>query len=95
MSAKAISVAWFQLGRIVGTASAVTAIPQDEILLALQRHQTGDWGEVERDDRAENERSLLEGERLVSIYRSLAGVKFYIITEANRLQTTAMLPEDY
>jgi hypothetical protein len=38
---------------------------------------------------------LQEGTRLFSVYRSIAGVKFWIITEADRSATTVLLPEDY
>ena len=39
--------------------------------------------------------SIHGGGRLVSIYRSVRGQKFYIITEWDRSATTVLLPEDY
>ena len=85
----------FNLGRCCITANALARLTHDDVLLALQRHQTGDWGDVDEHDRQENELSLREGFRLLSVYRSAAGVKFYVITEHDRSLTTTLLPEDY
>ena len=38
---------------------------------------------------------LRDGERLLSIYHTLNGTKFYIITEADRSATTILLPSEY
>jgi hypothetical protein len=85
----------FPFGRIVATPNALTQIPNDEILKALSRHLQGDWGTLDADDRNANERALKNGGRLVSAYESARGVKFWIITEADRSVTTILLPEDY
>lgn len=63
--------------------------------MGIQRHQAGDWGEVSEEDRRENELSLKEGFRLWSVYHSRTGLKFWVITEANRSSTSVLLPEDY
>ena len=90
-----MSAAKFPLGRLVATPNALEHIPNPDILAALQRHLTGDWGDMDEHDREENELSLKEGFRLLSVYRSAKGVKFWIITEADRSRTTVLLPEDY
>lgn len=90
-----MSAAKFPLGRLVATPNALENIPNPDIMAALQRHLTGDWGDVDEHDRKENEFSLKEGFRLLSVYRSARGVKFWIITEADRSATTVLLPEDY
>lgn len=90
-----MSAAKFPLGRLVATPNALEHIPNPDIMAALQRHLTGDWGDVDEHDREENELSLKEGFRLLSVYRSAKGVKFWIITEADRSATTVLLPEDY
>ncbi len=61
----------------------------------IARHAAGDWGDLSDEDRAENELSLRQGFRLLSAYHSAAGVKFWIITEADGLATTVLLPEEY
>ncbi len=90
-----MSAAKFPLGRLVATPNALEHIPNPDIMAALLRHLTGDWGDVDEHDREENELSLKEGFRLLSVYRSAKGVKFWIITEADRSATTVLLPEDY
>ncbi len=90
-----IPTAKFELGQVVATPNALELIPQNEILKAIVRHQSGDWGELTKDDRKANDRALSHGGRLLSVYRSVEGVKFYLITEADRSATTVLLPEDY
>ena len=64
-------------------------------LTLLPWHITGDWGELDDHDRAENERSLKTGCRLLSAYRLQDGTKIWVITEADRSATTLLLPEEY
>ena len=61
----------------------------------VQRHVRGDWGDVDREDWEANEASLREGLHLFSVYHDRNGVKFWVITEADRSATTVLLPEDY
>ncbi len=95
MSAKAGTVARFRIGRIVATPNALSRLTQEDILLAIGRHQAGHWGDVDEHDRQENELSLKQGFRLLSVYHSANGTKFWLITEADRSVTTVLLPEDY
>ena len=60
----------------------------------LRRHGAGDWGNLCAADKAQNNRALKEGTRLLSAYE-LAGSKVWIITEADRSYTTVLLPEEY
>ena len=85
----------FALGQTVITANAKAVLPELDVVLALQRHHSGDWGDVDDHDRQVNEDALRSGDRLVSIYKSVRGQKFYIITEWMRDVTTVLLPEDY
>jgi hypothetical protein len=95
MSAIAMPIAKFRLGKIVSTPNALDRLTQEDILLGIQRHQAGDWGDVDEHDRTKNELSLKQGFRLWSVYHAANGVKFWLITEANRRVTTVLLPEDY
>jgi hypothetical protein len=90
----AISAPKFPLGQIVITANANSLLDQVDVQQGLTRHAAGDWGEVPPEDRKENELSLKEGFRLMSVYRS-GSLKFWIITEADRSVTTVLMPEDY
>jgi hypothetical protein len=60
------------------------------------RHITGDWGELDDEDKAANELALAEGYRLLSHY-SFQGDKtrIWVITEADRSATTILFPDEY
>jgi len=85
----------FPLGRVVITAAAAERLDQESVTQGLRRHASGDWGELDEQDRQENEGSLREGLRLLSAYTDAAQVRFWIITEADRSSTCVLLPEDY
>ncbi len=61
----------------------------------LKRHVTGDWGDLDPADRAENELSLRAGFRLLSAYALPDGTRIWLITEADRSATTLLLPDEY
>jgi hypothetical protein len=77
------------------TSGAAAVVPPSEFLRALRRHLRGDWGELDREDRAANDQALLEGRRLLSAYTTETGTKFWIVTEADRSVTTVLLPGEY
>ena len=86
----------FKVGHMVMTPGVETEIPRSELLFALKRHLQGEWGEELCDeDKAANDEALVVGNRLLSAYKTNDGVKFWIITEADRSATTALLPEEY
>ncbi len=85
----------FPLGSTVITHTALAVLTAEDVSLAIERHASGDWGDLDDEDRAENERSLRDACRLFSVYHSASGVKFYVITEHDRSVTTVLLPEDY
>jgi hypothetical protein len=85
----------FPLGQIVITPNALGKLASDEILKALDRHVQGDWGDLDKDDKLENDIALEKGFRLLSAYTGNDGIKFWIITEADRSSTCVLLPEDY
>jgi hypothetical protein len=64
------------------------------------RHVRGDWGLVDDEDKMANDQALLDGSRLLSAYKTLKGVKIWIITEAcddngHRATTSCVLPSEY
>jgi hypothetical protein len=87
----------FPFGQVVATQGAVAAFEQsgEHPLMYLQRHTHGDWGELEAEDAAENEFSLVNGLRLLSAYTLKDGTRIWVITEADRSVTTLLLPEEY
>jgi hypothetical protein len=85
----------FTSGHIVITPGALNAVNSTELSLALTRHLQGDWGDLDCEDKRANDRALQSGGRLLSSYRTVAGTKFWIITEADRSSTTILLPSEY
>jgi hypothetical protein len=51
------------------------------------------WGTLTDDERA-NDYAVKHGERILSAY-TIAGRKFYVITEWDRSATTILLAEEY
>lgn len=95
----------FGLGRVVATPGALDtlATAQCHPVRLLQRHQHGDWcdpGELCADDKDANDRALLTGGRLLSVYR-VNGIRFYVMTEAvndesgQRDSSCILLPSEY
>lgn len=95
MNPEAYPIARFRLGHIVTTPNALEKLSPQDIWDAIGRHQSGDWGDVPVMSKAANDRALIEKTRIWSVYRSAKGVKFWLITDANRQTTTVLLPEDY
>ena len=87
----------FELGQVVGTPGALQALVEAEQnpVELLFRHQTGDWGELEEEDKKENEFSVEKGFRILSAYGLETGVKVWVITEWDRSTTTILLPSEY
>ena len=93
----------FQLGQIVATPGAMSAVAEAGQLPTefLARHQHGDWGDLDEEDRKSNDAAIAhEGDvgqqdRLLSAYRTRLNVKIWVITERDRSVTTLLLPEEY
>ncbi len=91
----------FDLGRVVATAGLLAQVPRDHVAEAIARHARGDWGDVCEEDHEANQRALRDGERLLSVYSlPLASdpgttTRIYVITEADRSATIALLPGEY
>lgn len=85
----------FSPGRIVIAPAALSRLSADDIRKALIRHVNGDWGDLDKTDREENQDSLEKGRRLVSVYHNRDGTQFWIITEADRSVTNVYLPESH
>jgi hypothetical protein len=87
----------FDLGQLVATPGALAALEKSgqSPTVFLQRHVTGDWGELSADDRKENELSVEKGFRILSSYKINADERLWVITEGSRCHTTILLPEEY
>jgi hypothetical protein len=95
-------MAKFPLGRLAATPGALEAMAASgqtpEFFIA--KHLAGDWGEVGAEDWQLKDEALIHGDRILSAYRTLKGVKLWIITKAVdengiRGATTILPPEEY
>lgn len=87
----------FPTGQVVATPGWIRAAAAAEETGTnyLARHVGGDFGEVCVEDQATNRGAIKAGERILSAYRLSSGVRFWIITEADRSVTTFLLPDEY
>lgn len=87
----------FSLGRTLITPGAIEVLENAGIsgLELLARHLSGDWGDLCKADKEENELSLKEGFRILSSYTLTTGQRLWVITEADRSATTILRPDEY
>ena len=93
----------FSLGQIVATRGAIENIHPARMLDCLAHHRRGDWGNICKEDAAENNLATREGFRILSAYaideskpaKGYGDNCFWIITEADRSVTTFLLPDEY
>jgi hypothetical protein len=92
----------FPLGQLLATPGALKALEESGQSPAffLERHMNCDWGEVDAEDKRANDQALVDGSRILSAYKTLKGVKIWIITEAvgedgRRAATTTLRADEY
>ena len=102
MSVNETTKAKFHPGQIVATPGALEALQNagETPHEFLVRHLSGDWGDLDQEDRQLNDAALIDGSRLLSAYTTAKNERLWIITEAaddqgNRLATTILKPEEY
>ena len=62
----------------------------------IARHVVGEWGDLEDEDKQENELSVEQGFRILSAYKLDDDTKIWIITEHDRSATTIYAaPSEY
>lgn len=99
------SPALFSLGHVVATPAALALIEKNgaSIPQLLNRHQTGAWQELCKEDREANWQAVFNGNRILSAFnlgRADQPAKIWIISEGHEpvqsySVTTILLPEDY
>lgn len=87
----------FELGSVVMTQGVASMVKENKgvnLFIYLQRHQSGDWGNVCIEDKITNDEATKTGERVLSEYQ-LCGERIWIITERDRSVTTILFPSEY
>jgi hypothetical protein len=84
------------LGRLLATPGALARLEAVGVTAwdLVLRHEAGDWGDVDAEDRRANDHAARVGERVLSAYETAAG-RIWVITEWDRSVTTLLLPEEY
>ena len=92
----------FSLGRVVMTTNLQHKLTEtlsqgwdQELKAMMDRHVSGDWGDLGEFNRQQNDRALKKGGRIFSAYYASDGTNVWVITETDRSYTTVLLPEDY
>lgn len=87
-----------ELGRVVITRAALDMAVERgiDVRALLDRHRTGDWGDLDKHDTRANRAAVEDGERVLSSYGAEDDPgRLWIITEADRSVTTVLRPHDY
>ena len=84
----------FYLSQGVNEKAEENAKVKSELLACIERHISGDWGDMDADDNSANWEALRDNLRIFSAYETTAG-KIWIITEADRSATTILFPHEY
>lgn len=97
--------ALFSLGHVVATPAALALIQEHGAFIPqlLNRHQTGDWQEMCKEDREANWQAVFTGARVLSAFNlgdTDRPAKIWVISEGHEpvqsySVTTILLPEDY
>jgi hypothetical protein len=88
-------VTCFPLGQVLITPGALEALEERDVREGLARHGRKDWGDVGPEDWSANDDALEHGLRILSVYHGHGGIRFWVITEADRSATTVLLPDEY
>jgi len=86
----------FVLGQTLTTPGALVVMQGMDIspISILNRHQCGDWGDMDQDDKDANNLAVNVESRIFSAYK-FDTILLWVITEADRSSTTILLPEEY
>lgn len=89
----------FELGLCYATPGALETLNENNLAYwqFLDRHASGDWGDLSDHDAALNKASLNPDDpgRIMSSYKMPDGSTIWIITEWDRSVTTVLLPDEY
>jgi hypothetical protein len=87
----------FPLGRTFITRGALDALTEagQSASEFLRRHQRGDWGDLGKEDKRENEYSVTRPLRILSKYHTTEDETLYVITEWDRSATTVLRVDEY
>jgi hypothetical protein len=89
------------LGRVFATPGLRNTCGLAWLHECLARHARGDWGSVSQEDAEANDRAVMLGGRVFSEYplgpngEAASASSLWIITDADRVLTTCLLPTEF
>lgn len=95
-----VIVATPEVLKLIEEKTGSSDLAEARLMDMLRRHLSGDWGALDDEDTAANDRALKTGARLLSQYY-VADARVWIITDAGHDDsrtpsvTTVLRPEDY
>lgn len=84
----------FELGLIAVRRSVLNVASKAEVDDFLERHTAGDWGLIGPIGQRLNDRALINGEKIFSVFESASRDLLLIVTEGNREATYVALRDD-
>jgi hypothetical protein len=86
----------FPLGRVLATPGAIVLMEAAQIdpVQLLERHQSGDWGDLDEENWRENDFAVSRRLRTFSAYGQPPD-RLWVITDADRSVTTILRPDEY
>jgi hypothetical protein len=92
----------FSLGHLFATPASLELLERHAVNPSTlrSRHQHGDWGDLEAEDKNANDQTLIDGNRVRSAY-GIGGEQLYLLTEpvneetGQRRSTCLMLAREY
>lgn len=85
----------FRCGQLCVTPAVLKKLAPMELISLINRHRSGDWGDISEHDASVNEEALRHKERVISWYTASTGEHIMIVTEADRSVTTILLTDEY
>lgn len=86
----------FSLGQVVATPQCLELLEKHGKTPSefIQRHVSGDWGEVDQEDWQANDLAVQDGSRILSAYE-VGDERVWCITEWDRSVTTLLISWQY
>ena len=85
----------FWAGGVTASPNVLKCLSRKALVDAMIRHQRGDWGIVDAEQRRANEAVVNDEGRLMSAYQTHEHVEFLVITDHDRAATSVFLSNEY
>ena len=84
----------FHPGKMELSPALMAVVLPEDAGRGVVRHLCGDWGDVSMEHWKVNNVAVREGDRILSVYTTPQGVRFLVVTDADRSLTRILLAEE-